>query len=198
MLDDRFVFLGAAIGLTGSFLYARNTFRGDNQPNRMTFLLWALAPILAFVVQIRIGVGLVSVMTLSIGLGPLIVLGATYTGARASWQLGWFDYTCGALSLLGLAAWVFLQQGVVAVLLFVAADGLAALPTVAKAWRAPQSESVSFYSAAFINASIALGTIDEFNVAAAAFPVYAFTLTALLMFLIRLRPGGGRSPAYSC
>lgn len=198
MLDDRLVFLGAAIGLAGSFVYARNTVRGTNQPNRMTFLLWALAPILAFVVQIRLGVGLVSVMTLSIGLGPLIVLGASYTGARSGWRLGWFDYTCGALSALGLGVWLVLQQGLMAVLLFVAADGIAALPTVAKAWRVPESESVSLYLAAFVNASIALMTIDRFHLAAAAFPLYAFTLTALLMFLIRVRPGLRRRPAYSC
>lgn len=197
-MDERWVFLGAAISLIGCVAYARRTSIGTIQPNRMTFFLWSVAPILAFVVQLRLGVGLVSLMTLTMGVGPLIILIASYTGPKSSWRLSRFDYACGALSGLGLVVWLLLQQGVLAILLFVAADGIAALPTVRKAWIAPKSESVGLYAAAFINAAIAIGTIDRFSLEAAAFPVYALALTAVLIVFIRLRPKMLGGPAYSC
>lgn len=189
MIDERFVYLGAAIGLLGSFSYARDTARGTNQPNRMTFLIWALAPLLAFAIQMRLGVGHASVMTLVIGLGPLIVLAASYTKAATGWKLGVFDYSCGVLSLVGLTVWLITGHGGSAILLFVGADLLAGLPTVAKAWRAPHSESGSLFAAGFVNAAITMATLDRLSVEQAAFPVYALTMTGLLIFLIRIRPG---------
>lgn len=189
MIDERFVYLGAVIGLLGSVLYARETARGTNQPNRMTFVLWALAPLLGFAVQLRAGVGHPAVMTLVIGVGPLIVLAASYSKTATGWKLGPFDYGCGALSALGLAVWLLTDHPAASVLLFVAADLFAGLPTVRKAWLAPQSESVSLFVAGFVNACITLATLDELSVLAAAFPIYAFTMTGLLTLLIMGRLG---------
>ena len=47
MLDVHFVYLGAAIGAIGQVGYVVDTIRGRTQPNRVTWLLWALAPLLA-------------------------------------------------------------------------------------------------------------------------------------------------------
>ena len=58
MLNVHFVFLGAAIGTVGQALYVVDTIRGRTQPNRVTWLLWAVNPLLAFAVEIDDGVGL--------------------------------------------------------------------------------------------------------------------------------------------
>lgn len=189
MIDERFVYLGAVIGLLGAVLYARNTARGTNQPNRMTFLLWALAPLLGFGVQMRLGVGPVALMTLVIGVGPLIILLASYSKTASGWRLGPFDYACGSLSAIGLGVWLTTGSGGASILLFVAADLLAGLPTVRKAWLAPQSESASLFAAGFINACITLAALDELSVEAAAFPLYAFVMTGLMLTLVKGRPG---------
>ena len=46
MLDVHFVILGAAIGAVGQTLYVRDTVRGETQPNRVTWLLWAIVPVM--------------------------------------------------------------------------------------------------------------------------------------------------------
>jgi len=56
VLDVHFVILGAAIGSAGAALYLRDTLRGVTQPNRVTWLLWAAAPLLAFAVEVQAGV----------------------------------------------------------------------------------------------------------------------------------------------
>ena len=68
MLDVHVVFIGAAIGLVGTSMYAYDTLRGLTQPNRVTWLLWTIAPGLAFLDELKQGVGLRSLMTFVIGL----------------------------------------------------------------------------------------------------------------------------------
>ena len=57
MIDPRFAILGALIVLTGNAAYARDTVRGETQPNRVSWMLWALAPMIAFAAQVAQGVG---------------------------------------------------------------------------------------------------------------------------------------------
>lgn len=188
VIDERWIYVGAVIGLLGAVAYARDTARGSNQPNRMTFVLWALAPLLGFGVQLRLGVGTVAVMTLVIGVGPLIILISSYSKTASGWKLGRFDYACGSLSAMGLAVWLTTGHGGASILLFVAADLLAGLPTIRKAWLAPHSESASLFLAGFVNSCITLATLDALTVETAAFPLYAFTMTSVLLVLIKARP----------
>ena len=67
MINPNFVFLGAAFSIIGALSYARDTIRGVTKPNRVSWLLWTIAPLLAFAVELRQGVGLQSVMTFAVG-----------------------------------------------------------------------------------------------------------------------------------
>ena len=99
MFDERIVLAGAFVGAIGTVVYIRDTLRGTTSPNRATFFLWALAPLIAFAAEIGQGVGLVSVITLSAGLSPLAILLASFVNRHASWRLGPFDYVCAVLSV---------------------------------------------------------------------------------------------------
>ena len=48
MIDERFVFLGALLSLIGNFKYILETVNGRVKPNRVSFFLWSLAPLIAF------------------------------------------------------------------------------------------------------------------------------------------------------
>ncbi len=56
----------------------RDTVRGHSQPNRVTWLLWGLAPMLAFAAELKAHVGLSALMTFSVGFNPLLVLAASF------------------------------------------------------------------------------------------------------------------------
>ena len=174
MIDERFVLVGVAVSAVAQIVYALATVRGDAHPNRVSFLLWALAPMLAFAVEIDEGVGLRSLTTFMFGWGPLLILIVSLKREAAPWHLGRLDYTCGAISLAGTAAWLVVQQGTVAILAAVAADALAGVPTFVKSWRAPDTEHWMMYAAATLNGGIAVLTVDHATVADLAFPLYVF------------------------
>jgi len=189
MISDKFVILGALIQLWGCLVYAKDTFSGKTKPNRVTWFLWALAPIVAFAAELSKGVGLIALMTFSVGFGPLIVLIASFTNKKAYWQLHWTDYLGGVLSLLGLSLWFTYREANIAIILNIAADALAAAPTLVKSFRHPETESEEAYTVAIVNAAIALLVIDKWNVAHYGFPIYIFVINIAFVLLIKYKVG---------
>jgi uncharacterized membrane protein len=189
VISGNFVYLGAAISMIGSGAYAWSTLRGLTQPNRVTWLMWTIAPGLVFVSELQQGVGVQSVMTLSVGLGPLLVLTASFLNHDAVWKLGVFDVACGLASALGLVLWFVSSNATVGLALFMVADGLAGLPTVIKSWKAPETESYTSYLGALINGLLTLATVSVWTSAVVAFPIQIVLFNILEVSLISGRIG---------
>jgi hypothetical protein len=189
MLDVHFVILGAAIGSAGAALYLRDTLRGVTQPNRVTWLLWAVAPLLAFAVEVGAGVGLRSLMTFVVGFAPLLIFVASFRNPASVWQIGRLDYVCGALSVAGLVAWLVTRHGTVALAASIGADALAAVPTLQKSWRWPETETAAAYVGAAANAAITLLTVKRVTTAVVAFPIYILTVASVEAALVAGRVG---------
>ncbi|HEY5026405.1 MAG TPA: hypothetical protein VII76_15620 [Acidimicrobiales bacterium] len=189
MLNVHFVLLGAAIGTIGQAFYVADTIRGRNQPNRVTWLLWAIAPLLAFAVETNDHVGLQSLLTFTVGFGPLVVFVASFVNRKSVWKLGPLDYTCGALSVGGTIGWIVTRQGLVALGAAVAADALAGVPTLVKSWKRPESESASVYIGSFLNAGITLLTVKHVSAPVLAFPLYIAVIALAETVLVAGRLG---------
>ncbi len=189
MINVHFVIVGAAISLAGALVYAWDTLRGRTHPNRVTWLLWGVIPLVAFWVEVQSGVGLQALMTLSIGLGPLFVLAASFFNRTAVWQVRRLDYVCASLSVAGIGVWVVSERGALAISAAIVADFLAGLPTLLKAWRAPETESAAAYWGALANATITLLTVTVVTFAVLAFPVFIAASASILIVLTTGRAG---------
>jgi hypothetical protein len=137
----------------------------------------------------RGGVGIQSLMTLSVGLCPLLIFLASFVNKQAEWKLTRFDITCGALSLLGLAAWQITKVGDVAIASSIIADGLAAIPTVVKAYKFPETETPWPWIAAAISGLFTTLTITNWTFANYGFPIYIFLIDILIYLLVQFRIG---------
>lgn len=183
MLDERFVILGAAAALGGTGHYVWATLVGRAQPNRVTWGCWSAAPLIAFAAEVHEGVGLRSLMTFVVGVGPLFIFAASFVNPQSYWRLGPFDLACGVLSIAALVGWALTRSGVVAILLAILADFVAGVPTIVKTWRAPESEAPLIFVLSIVNAGLALLTVDEWTTANVAFPLLIMatgtTLTAI-------------------
>ena len=189
MISPDFVFLAAAISFIGVSIYARDTVRGLTEPNRVTWLLWTIAPFLAFVSEVRQGVGMTSLMTLTYALCPLIILVASFMNARSTWKLGAFDIGCGIASCGGLILWLVTANDTVALFSFIVADLLAGLPTVLKSWRDPSSESPSAFLGGTLSTLLTLATVSTWTSAEVAFPLFVLAYNLFLLTLIAGRIG---------
>ena len=198
MIDPRFIYLAALLSFAGTYGYIRDTLRGDTSPNRVTWGLWAVEGLLAFVVEIQQHVGLPSLTTLMLGLMPFVIVAASFRNPRSVWKIGKFDLFCGLISVTGLLFWGFVNAPTVALISFVAADQIAALPTVRKAWIAPTSESARVFILGFANCAITLMTLKHFTTAGVLFPGCILVTDLLIAILVVTRVGrriGGGSMA---
>jgi len=189
MLNQNFVIIGTLIGAAGALAYLWDTIKGKVRPNRVSFLLWAIAPMIAFAAQIKQGVGLESLMTFSTGFLPLLIFIASFTNINADWKLTSFDVACGFLSVVGLILWLITKVGNVAIFFSIVADGLAALPTLIKAYKYPETEIAWPWLATCVGVTLTLLTLQEWTFANSGFIIYIFTLDLIIFTFVQFKFG---------
>jgi len=189
MLDERYVIVGVLLSIYGSLSYLIDTVKGKVKPNRVSWLFWAIAPLIAFSAEIEKGVGIHSLMTFIVGFNPLVIFLASFLNKKAYWKLDKLDYLYGGLALLGLILWQITGEGNLAIFFSIMADGLAAIPTVIKSYKDPGSENYKIYFYSMLNAGITILTIKVWDFAHWGFPVYIFGICSLLYVLIKFKLG---------
>lgn len=190
MISSNFVIVGVLLQFFGSFSYLMDTIKGKVQPNRVSWLLWSIAPLIAFVAMLKQNVGLVEALgTFIVGFVPLIIFIASFVNKKAEWKLGKLDIVCGVLSIVGLILWLVTKVGNIAIFFSILSDGLAAVPTIVKSYREPETENSTPFFFGVINAGIVLLAISNWNFENFGFPVYLFFVNFLLFVLIKFQLG---------
>jgi hypothetical protein len=189
MINEKFVLLGALLNISGSATYAYNTIKGKTKPNRVTWFLWATAPLIAFSAQLGEGVIWQSIMTFMVGFGPLIIFIASFVNRKAFWKITTLDIICGVISVLALILWAITGTGLIAIVFSILADLIAGVPTLIKAYYEPETEHHSVFRNGAISAAITLLTIKNWTVANYGFALYIFIICAVLYVLIRFKAG---------
>jgi len=189
MIDERFIFVAVALNLSGGLSYLIATLKGEAKPNKVSWFLWGVAPMIAFVAQIKQGVGLPSLMTFAVGFSPIIIFFASFLNKKAAWKITNFDLICGALSLVGLILWAYTRVGNLAILFSILSDGLAGIPTIVKAYKAPETENYQAYFFAWIAAIVTLLTLKEWDFAHYSFAIYIFLFNLITFPLIKFKLG---------
>src|ERR1700712_4671938 len=180
MISDKFVILGAGFNLVGSSAYALSTLRGRTRPNRVSWFVWSLAAFVAFSAQLSQHVGIRSLMTFMVGFGPLMIFLASFVNRKSYWRVTKFDLLCGALSLFALILWQITGVGNQAIALSIAADVLATVPTLTKAYENPSTEHALPFLTGFISAALTLLTLKTWSFAAGGFALYILVCSILI------------------
>ena len=187
MINQNFVYLGAIIFFIGSIGYIIKTLQGKIKPNKVTWFLWALAPLIAFAAQIKQGVGLQSLLTFMVGFMPIIIFLASFVNKKSYWKIERSDLICGSLSIFGLIAWQITKVGNIAIIFSIVADFLAGWPTFVKSFKYPETENYLIYLGNAIFASITLLTIKVWNFETYSFSLYLFVVTLLIAIIIKFK-----------
>jgi hypothetical protein len=179
------VILSALISLSGAFAYIRDMFRGKSKPNLVTWGLWAFAPLVATGAALSIEASVWSTVRIFMsGFGPLLVFIFAFIVKQGYWKLSKFDYWCGGLSLLALGIWLIADSPVMAILVAAIADLFATLPTIIKAWKYPETETLYTYFVGLFTASIVIPAIPVWNIENSAFQIYLLIANTTLFIIV--------------
>lgn len=186
MIPEYFAYITVLTGLVGVFLYIRDTFLGKTKPNRVTWILWTIAPFVGVYVSYKSGVSLpVLLSTFMAGFGPLLVVIASFFNKKSYWQITRFDIGCGVLSVIAMSIWIMTQNGLVSLIFAILADLFAGLPTIVKSWQHSDTESVGPYLYGTFNSVVTFLIIKNFSFLNAAFPIYFFLVNTIIFIGIK-------------
>jgi hypothetical protein len=189
MINENYIYLGLIITSLGGLSYLIKTLQGKVQPNRVTWFMWGLAPLIAFFAQVKEGVGSQSLLTLTVALVPFIVFFASFLNKKSYWEVSKVDILFGALSLVGLIIWQITGVGNIAIIFSLIADFMASFPTLMKSFHFPETEHAFTYFTTIIGSLITLLTIDNWDFATYSFPLYLFVIAIVFTILIQFKIG---------
>lgn len=182
------VVISALISVAGSAAYIRDTLAGRTKPNRLSWAMWAIAPLIGTGAALYANADpWTTVRIFLAGFIPLLVVFFSFFNRKSYWKLGVFDFICGALSLVALAAWLIADSPRIAILLAAAGDGFAALPTIKKAWINPETETGLTYIASLVSVILVLPSITIWNIENASFQIYLLVVNTILIISVYRR-----------
>lgn len=127
-------------------------------------------------------------MTFAVGFGPLLIFLASFLNKKSDWQITKFDIACGAVSILALILWGLTQNAMLALILSLAADAVACIPTLIKSWTHPETEDARAYVLAAISAFITTLSLPIWTFSYYAFPVWTLIICLIFVILIKFKP----------
>lgn len=182
------VLLSVLVGVAGLYPYIKSTISGSVRPQLVTWSIWTvLAGVLtlAALLQHQIASAMLSAQAL-IGCGLVVAFG----WGRGYVSLTKLDIACLVGATTGIGSLLILQDPTIALLVAVAVDAVAFIPTLRHAWISPDEESLTSYALGAAAASLALtvAIMRHTNIDGVAYPLYSLVFngaTAAILFISR-------------
>ena len=179
------VIISTLLLLWGGYAYFRDTLAGRTKPNRVSWFLWALAPLVSFSAAFSVDADIwASVRVLVGGVVPGVIFLGSFFNRKSYWKLTRFDWFCGGLSLTALLFWQLASSPLIAVLLAAAANTFALIPTFIKAWNFPETETRLIYINSFLSAVLIIPAIPVWNIANSAFQISLMLGTGVMLVAV--------------
>ncbi|EKD25269.1 MAG: hypothetical protein ACD_80C00092G0013 [uncultured bacterium (gcode 4)] len=180
------VILWALVSLWWCFIYLKETIKGNTKPNRVTRLMRAIAPMIATWAALSDGIHRAALPVFMSWFGPFLIFLASFVNKKAYWKLEKFDYICGVSSALALLLWWITKEPVIAIIFAIISDAFAAIPTLIKWWKHPETETVQAFIGGLFSASTAFFALKVFSFTELAFPIYLVVMNILLISSISI------------
>ena len=179
------VIISTLLMLWGGYAYFRDTLVGRTKPNRVSWFLWALAPLVSLGAAFSVDADIwASVRVLVGGVVPGVIFLGSFFNRKSYWQLTWFDWFCGGLSLTALLFWQLASSPLIAVLLATAANTFASIPTFIKAWNFPETETRLIFVNRFLSTVLIIPAIPVWNIANSAFQIGLMLTTGVMLVAV--------------
>lgn len=165
--------------------YVWDMLRGTTRPNIVTWGLWLLIQAIFISAQFASGASWSVVLPLTevFTVGIVFILALFGYGYK---KYGPLDVVCLCTALAAIVLWQITTEPLVALVMSVAADLVASIPTLKKAYFDPASETPSAYLLVVISALFAATSSTLIDIPNLIWPVYIFSLNAAVLGCILL------------
>lgn len=156
----------------------------STQPQRASWLIWSVLGIIAFFSQLYEGAGF-SLWFAGVQVSGTLLVFALSIWCGAGCYLKKSDYAVLMAAAVGLCLWYFTENAGYALLVTISISLLGGSVTVIKAFRDPESETMTTWVISLLASACALVSVGKVDLILMAYPLYLFTLcTAIVLGML--------------
>jgi hypothetical protein len=188
--------LAGVVGVLDTVPYVRDILRGTTRPHRGTWFIWGMLAIVVCVSQRADGASWSLVMAGTQAVITSFVFALAMRRGEGGLSAG--DGALIAIAAGGMAAWVLVDEPIIATACVIVADLIAAAMMVPKVYRDPGSETLVTFALAGVGGALAAGAVGAADASLLCYPIYYCLVNWALALLIHVRRVAlGASPAPS-
>ncbi|MGH9357514.1 MAG: hypothetical protein ACRD10_15430 [Terriglobia bacterium] len=170
--------------VVGFIPYIRSTVRGEAQPSKAGWTIWAILDVVTFAGML--------IKHAMIGQMAAVLLCAA-TMAVLTWKYGkpgWsrVDKVCLAGAGLGIVLWTIFSDPVLGIVTSLVVIFLGGIPTFVSAWGDPSKEDRTAWTILWVSCIVAVAAIPAFTLAEAAQPITFLVIESIMIFILYTRP----------
>lgn len=184
-MKETFAVIAAILAIVGNIPYIVDIFKGRVQPHAYTWFVWTLVTAIVFFGQVAKGAGIGALPTAAAGIFTLLIfLLSLKNGFKHVTKI---DTIFLLLALAGIVPWVITEDPTISVVIAVAIDLTAFIPTLRKTWLKPSTESPLLYGSNVLRHILALLSMQTYNIATTLHSIAMLT-TAMTILLVTAKP----------
>lgn len=185
MLPEYFIYIAASIRILAGLLYIKSILKGKTRPSAVSWLIWSVSPFIAFfAATFSEGFKLASLVTLALGISPLLVFITASVTKNHLFKLTLPDLICGILAIISLICWLITKNPILTISFAILADLISTIPTLKKSYYYPDTEYAPTYSLAILAMSITLLANKETTSYSLIYPTYILLMNLLVASII--------------
>lgn len=174
------VFINSFAGI----LYIKDTLKWKTKPNKITWWIWSAAPLIWASATIYSEWFIWSVLPVFIAwFIPLLIFISSFINKNSYWKLWKLDYICLILAILALILWWITKNPLLAIIFWITADFLAAIPLLIKMYNFPDTENIYPFIAWLIANLSAFLVIKNWTMEEYLFPLYLVVIFSILILI---------------
>jgi hypothetical protein len=177
-------FVGGIISISGYIPYIRDVIKKTTYPERASWLIWDVLTAIAFFSQLAKGAS-ASLWLPGFEVGGLsIVLILSIKSGKGG--LSRKDILALIGAGIGLVLWYVTKEPAVALYIIICIDMIGTILTLEKAYRNPESETMSTWFLVAIAGILSIIAVGKVNIVLLSYPFYIFAANAAIVVAIAL------------
>lgn len=177
--------VAGVVSLAAFVPYVIAILRGKTQPNRATWIIWAVVGFMLAASYYTSGANHTIWVPVSYVIGPFVIAILSIKYGVGGWNR--LDKYCLIGAGTSVVLWWMFSSPLIALCINLFIDFLGALPTIRKAYQEPKSEDRTAWALSSIGVFTNLFAIEHWTFAIYVYPAYMFIAIGLITTLIFTR-----------
>jgi hypothetical protein len=185
-MKEAVAIVAALLAIAGNVPYLMDILKKRVQPHAYTWFVWSIVSCIVFFGQLAKGAGIGALPTGASEIFTIIIfLFSLRYGFKHITKMDTF-FLC--LALAGLVPWVLTKDPTISVIIAVAIDLTAFVPTLRKTWREPTTETPLLYGTNVLRHVLALFSLQSYNIATTLHSVAMIITNSWMTLMITVLP----------